>query len=262
VRSALESLTGAWHAPTERAGLAKAWRTFWEAEQTRFVVAPAKKVAEGRTAAATFFGIPATGMRVVSVLDVSGSMAAPLTLDDAPTTSAGNGARDSRLEVAKRELLGCVARMPDSTLFHVVTFSSDVRTWCDGLVPANPTNRRKLNDWIDRLHPGGGTNLWGGLSDAMKLRVAAPGDRYAGAVDEIFVLSDGMPSAGEVVDPVEIQRLVAESVRANPIRIHTIFLGRTAKPTGSPGAARFLDASGEGLMQGLAAIAGGRCVVR
>ena len=47
-------------------------------------------------------------------------------------------------------------------------------------------------------------------------------------VEAIFVLSDGLPSAGRVRDPEEILRIVNQANRFRRITINTISVGRSS----------------------------------
>ena len=50
-------------------------------------------------------------------------------------------------------------------------------------------------------------------------------------IDEIFVLSDGEPVSGDVIDPDVILKIVREINRYQKVRIHTVFVG-TSKGVG------------------------------
>ena len=63
--------------------------------------------------------------------------------------------------------------------------------------------------------PGGGTNIYDAL-------MAAFVDER---VDTIYLLSDGDPSAGSVIDPALIRTRIARFNRARKVQIHCIALG-------------------------------------
>jgi hypothetical protein len=256
VHLALCDLTGAGRPANGAAG----WRQFWESEQATFRIARRPDPNRFRTTvASTFFGIPSTGQRVVFVLDLSGSMSAAMQSPETGTR-AGPPTRTTRLDVAKQQLLACVDGLAETTYFNVVMFDGDVRIWSDNLVPATAGQRKQLRDDLARLQPSGGTNLWGGLQRAFGLRVSRPAERYALPVDEVFLLSDGMPTVGEVTDPHTILDLTAERLRVAPLRLHTIFLGRDVTTTGRRTAAE-ARMTGAYFMQQLAALGNGEAVV-
>ena len=58
----------------------------------------------------------------------------------------------------------------------------------------------------------------------LKMKSLVYGARYDSAVDEMFVLSDGAPNLGDVIDPVEILELTTETNRFNNVRINTVYI--------------------------------------
>ena len=68
------------------------------------------------------------------------------------------------------------------------------------------------------------------MQEALKIKSQVYGTRYESNVDEIFVLSDGAPTVGEVTDPIEILRLVKEANKFANMRINTIFISSATPP--------------------------------
>jgi len=119
----------------------------------------------------------------------------------------------SRIEVAKSELLKCVAGLDAEAFFNIVIFSSGVERWTDGsLASANKKNRDEAKAYIEKIGANGGTNLYGALKVAFEDK----------DVDTIFVLSDGEPSVGEVTDPTMIREHVKAWNEHRQIVINTI----------------------------------------
>jgi hypothetical protein len=80
---------------------------------------------------------------------------------------------------------------------------------------ATETHRAEAVEYVERLGAFGGTNLYGALKDAF----TDPD------VDTIFVMSDGEPSVGAVVDPLLIREEVAAWNAHRGIVINTIGIG-------------------------------------
>lgn len=105
---------------------------------------------------------------IVYVLDISGSMASRIDRAEAELRQAINGLR------------------PEET-FNIVAFSDEARSFDSGMAPATPSLVRKASNYLDTLRVGGGTNL----EAAMLLALSLPN------VNEIVVLTDGVPTEGE-----------------------------------------------------------------
>ena len=202
------------------------WRKLWEKEQDKLAVATTKtqtKKPSSGTSAKGFVGIPVEGTRVVFILDLSGSM-------EWPMSDEGEDLR--RLDYAKRELLKAIDGLAPNAMFNLVTFNGDeeAEAWKKELVPANKRNRTRFSKFVEKLRPLGGTNLWSGMEKALGIKTLVYGNHYETTVDEIFLLSDGAPSAGDVIDPVEILRLTEEVNRFKEVRINTVFISSRTPP--------------------------------
>ncbi len=157
-----------------------------------------------------FFGIQIVSERVLFIIDVSGSMSEPLrpkTVSETPET---------RMEVAKRELTDAIDGLPNGAVFNIAPFSGSVMSWQDeGGVPASEETRLDAQDWISILDAAGGTNLY----DALNYAFDDPD------VDTIYLLSDGEPSVGDLIDPQLIRDDIAERNKNRGIEIHSIAIG-------------------------------------
>ncbi len=197
----------------------KQWRYWWGREKDKFTPPPRRKpVARKRRYGITYYGIPVVSRRVVFVLDVSGSMAA----------RTGTGGR-TRLDLAKEALVQALTRFTRETRFNIIFFHTRVKAWEKKLMPATRANQKKAVRFVRSTRPMGATNLYGALESAFRNRDA----------DTIYLLSDGSPTAGKVLDPGAIIRDVLSWNRARRIVIHTISLGtpsplleRLARETG------------------------------
>ena len=226
-QDALVALTGSFH-PADKP---EEWRAWWEKTKTGFQVAPAKESAsaqgKGGTVTKGFFGIPVEGSRIVFVVDVSGSMKAAFPHREGGTTAAGKDQDRvyTRLDAARDNLIETITALPEETKFNIVKFSEGVEPWNKELVAADAKNKKSALEYVKKMKPETGTNFWAGLKRGLEIKSLVYGSRYDSNVDEVFVLSDGLPSVGEVIDPEEILKLVAETNRVSHVRINAVYLG-------------------------------------
>jgi len=223
VEDALERIAGlTFRFDTER------WRRWWEQEKEGFTPPPLREnkgeVRRDDRYGNTYYGIPVVSRRVAFILDHSGSMAA----------KTGTGGR-TKLDLAKDSLTQVLVNFRRETHFNVIFFQTLVQPWEKKLTPATSDNRRRALEYVRRKSPMGGTNIHGALDLAFQDE----------SVDTIYLLSDGMPTAGRITDP---DRLLDEVLSWNLVRritIHCISLG-----------------GGNIFLETLAARAGGQYVVR
>lgn len=227
----LVSLTGA----VLPADQPEKWREFWQQEQQKLLGAGRVALPRAKTdqTVAGFCGIPVEGSRILFIVDLSGSMEFPMRTRGGGTTTDPNASNGTRLDFAKKQLERAIDELQPINKFNIVTFNGApaAKPWNKELVDAGPKNRDKAKEHVKSLtavYPRGstegGTNIWSGLAEGLKMKTLVYGDRDEGTIDEIFVLSDGAPTAGEVTDPVEILNLVAETNRFAKVRINTVFI--------------------------------------
>jgi hypothetical protein len=277
---ALVSLTGAGF-PSDQPQL---WREFWEKEKATFQVPPPKEKKSYTTSAGGFFGLPVQGTRVVFVVDVSGSMGFPI--GGGGTAAPGGKLADSlrtRMDVAKEELLFAIEQLPEVASFSCVLFSDEASLWNDlasgvvklpELLPATRKNKDAFKAFVERkepkegsneprvgMFPQAGTNVWAGLEAALKLKAPAFLSRYGVNIDELFMLSDGLPSVGEVRQPKDILAKVAEANRTAKIRINAVYIQGEPHPRDLE-AIRTAGMSGADFMKALAEQNGGKFAER
>jgi hypothetical protein len=203
---------------------AQRWQQWWEAAGPKFAVATEQEVDKAaaerdrrrltaRTAVQAppkFFGLEIDTQRVMFIVDVSGSMLEAMqgrTFDGRPA---------ARIDVARAELKGAIERLQPGTLFNVLAFSSGVERWLrSGIGISSAPDRTAAIEWVDRLGANGGTNLY----DALALAFDDPD------VDTIFVMSDGEPTAGELIDGHRIREDIALRNKHRRVAIHTIAVG-------------------------------------
>ncbi|RME86272.1 MAG: VWA domain-containing protein [Planctomycetota bacterium] len=149
--------------------------------------------------------------RVTFILDISGSML--------EGTEAGK-----RIDVAKRELIKAIDRLPKKAKFNIIAYNNKVYPWKRRMVPASKSHRKSAARWISRLSldPNGMTATYDALEYVFK------NDKEA---DTIYLLSDGMPTTGKYTGQHKILEEVKKLNRYRNLVIHTIaFLAG-----GSPG---------------------------
>jgi len=227
--AALVELTGVAIPLADLAG----WDRWWKAAGPAFRVPPLPEDPEGghRYAWSRFYGISLRHSRVLFVLDASGSMGSTVGVK-------GDFNSPSNFERVREELRAALGRLDPRASFGVILFSSEVRRWRDAMVPASEASVREAMAFVERRDAGGGTNLYGALREALRMREAGVPDPQCGAdVDEIVLLSDGWPSVGEVASPEAIVRLVTSANRYARVRIHTVGLSSIT----APGAYPFLE---------------------
>ncbi|MCA8973682.1 MAG: HEAT repeat domain-containing protein, partial [Planctomycetes bacterium] len=226
----LEGLTGQ---SVVRGSIAP-WKEFWKQEGPSFTVAPELQPGEERPTAnkyEKFFNLEIESDRVLFILDFSGSMAEPIELK-ANTTGAPPGAKTTKAEIVVRELKKMVLGYPDGALLNIVVFSDDVRIWRSqngrpALVKIDDEARDDLlGSFLDGLRPAGPTNLYDALNKALDFGGRGLHDKYyAAGFDTLYVISDGAPTAGPIVDKPEIRRLVREANQLRKIAIHCVTFG-------------------------------------
>lgn len=237
------------------------WRELWEHEQAALTAkaeAPPKPATDASgTVSQGLFGIPVQGTRVLFVVDLSGSMNFPMHGLGTAAAGAAPAKAQTRLDFAKKELKHVVETLPDATSFNFITYNGEEKpkVWHKTLVQATEKSREKAIKFLDDMVAEGGTNMWSGLEESLKMKSLVYGDRYDTNVDEMFLVSDGAPNVGEVIDPIEILRIVTETNRFSKVRINTIFI--TSPNERDP---RDMAITPSELMQRMAAQNGGKFV--
>ena len=213
----LRAMTGAIVAGDTAAG----WREFWAREGERVVVPDPLVMQRDEGTRATFYGVPVSGGATAFLIDVSGSMgddvddAAPRARRRAPT----------RLTAAKEQLLQAAQAMPPGSTMQVYTFADQAKSWTPTPITPTAQSLRSLTELLSRLRAHGGTDLHAGLAQAMQVQARRFGESTAPAIDELFVLSDGVPTVGDMQDAEPLLREVREANKYAKVRIHCVFTG-------------------------------------
>ncbi|MGK0203409.1 MAG: hypothetical protein ACI89X_002732 [Planctomycetota bacterium] len=215
VRTALRDLTGL------QFGTLSEWQKWWTKEGATFKPRNALAGLPGRDGdkqTVSYWNIPVRSDRVTFIVDVSGSMAKPF--------GTGSG---TRLAEAKRQLADVLDRLPKKAKINIVTFGGDAKSLFPKLQALGKKQRKTADAHIEETFAKGPTNVHDALEAAFQDR----------DVDTIFLLTDGRPSAGPVVEPTALADEVARWNVSRSIVIHTIaigeksaFLARLAKDAG------------------------------
>jgi hypothetical protein len=209
LREALGAVTGA-DFPSTRP---EDWNAWWLGNAERFAL-PLEARILAREQGPRFFGLPLESDEVLFLLDASGSMRQPL-----PSDRGG----PIRYLMAARELERCLANMPDGTRFDVVLFGEGLTRFADRPLPLDDVARARVSEFVRGVEPGGGTDLFGAL--ATGLRLDGDGRDGIGDFDTLVLLSDGLPSRGDVLLAEQIRHEVGEALRGHGLVLHTVSLG-------------------------------------
>ena len=144
-----------------------------------------------------YYGIDINAKRVMFVIDHSGSMKA--------RTYGG-----TRLTRAKQELIKAIKDMPNDHEFAIVFYETNVRKWREELVYASEENKMDAVQFVSRLGYGKSTNTHGALKTAME---------FDESLEAVFLLTDGIPTCGDIVPP---QGIINDVVRRNRLRHLTV----------------------------------------
>ena len=117
--------------------------------------------------------------------------------------TSGSMDRDDRLGLVKESLSILVDELDDDDTVSIVTYDSS-----SGIVlePTRARDRDVILDAIDRLRPGGSTNLEAGLREGYRL---ADDAFRRGGINRVVLASDGVANVG-VTDPDELARMIRD----------------------------------------------------
>ncbi len=177
-----------------------AWKEWWTNHREAFAFdgAPAATGAPGST---TYHGIPVLSLRMVFCVDMSGSMSEAAE-------------KDSRMEQAKRELGRTLGSVSKESYVNLIFFDDRIEPWHRQLVPIKQ-HLLVAQQIVARLEPRGRTNIFDALELAFQHK----------DVDTIYLLSDGEPTDGRVIEPGDILREVKRMNRLRQVVIHCVSFG-------------------------------------
>ncbi len=210
------------------------WKAWWNLNRATWT-APQGPL-DGREAAddprctiARYHGLDVASERAVFVADLSGSMRNAMSSTDART----------RWTAAAEELRTTLSSLPDEFVLNLVFFQTQPRAAFSAPAVLAPKARDAAEDFVRENSPGQSGNLLA----AMLLALEQEG------TDTILLLSDGAPSAGDIVDGGRLRAAIHQRNRMQKRAIHTIGFGAT-------------KSSERGFLESLARESGGRAVFR
>ncbi|MCA8961203.1 MAG: HEAT repeat domain-containing protein [Planctomycetes bacterium] len=203
---------------------AVAWREYWAVEREHWdprTIAEKpedsashtfrKKADASKAESPTYFGVEIISRRVAIIVDVSGSMSGPVTVE----REGGGSDQTTKIELAKSELIGAIQKLRKGTHFNVVRFNGTFASMGKSLIKLSPKSLKKALEFARGLSAGGGTNIYDSLEFVLQ----------AGEVDTVFLLSDGAPSAGKYTDTRRILEEIERLNATSQVTIHTIAIG-------------------------------------
>jgi len=135
---------------------------------------------------------------ILFVLDTSGSMQ-----------------DKGKLDKALAALKFGVRSLNPADRFNVITFSTETRSFRDGLVGATEEAKDAAMKFIARQSAAGGTNIYDALKEALSGFQGGDRPRY------LVFLTDGLPTVGET-DP---GRILRDTTSANPLKARLFTFG-------------------------------------
>lgn len=140
-----------------------------------------------------------------------------------------------RIHAAKRELANAIYYLDPSVYFTLVFYSDSVRPWKDTLVPATVQNKLEALTEIAKQKPLITTATFDALEYAYKLSEQGKGkvgldksgyilDKSGGA-DTIFLVSDGVPTFGKIIERPKIVEEIRKINETRKIKINTVAVG-------------------------------------
>src|SRR5882672_39805 len=180
------------------------WKEWWSGAREDFVLPDkARAVISSQAGMTTYHGVPVLSNRMVFLVDISGSMG--------EVTGT-----ESRMEQSKKELLRVLGQLGDKAQVNMVFFDDRIEPWRKALVPIRQ-NLKEAQALVSKIAPRGSTNIFDALDAAFAHKEA----------DTIYLLSDGDPTNGRIIDQDDILHEIRKMNRLRQIVIHTISFGNS-----------------------------------
>ncbi len=255
----------------------KNWRKWWDRYKPGFKVPSKAAVRKMKAKAARalegyhdprkkrYHKIETLSRKIVFVLDISTSMRDKIVIPPyAPQRVHEEFPEDLRVkwDIAEKELTELLASLERDTWFNIITFAGKVKSWRDALTRGQKTGAIKYVADLEPIVPsrGGGrrgksagannaskTNTYAALMAAFGQQdKAVPDWKARTKADTIFVVTDGVPTLGEITDVSKLIDFFTDLNRTRGVVIHVITFDKEAARKLGP----------------LATRNGGQCIIR
>lgn len=131
----------------------------------------------------------------------------------------------TRLDLARYQAINLIAGLEPDQSFEMILFSTEVEPWMNRLVPATQANKQKAIAMLETIKADGETNTWGALAAAFEMSAANSRTGAAGQPDEIYFVTDGAPSKGDIQDGNQIYEAVVQLAKVQQMRVNVIGIG-------------------------------------
>jgi hypothetical protein len=176
-----------------------------------------------KRAGTKYFGLSLDSSRVLFVVDRSWSMQCSVLYDGKDELSMFGG--ESKIDVARRELIQAVTGLPEGASFNIVAFGTSTKPYSPKLVEATPEARKHAKFWIQNLELEGSTNMGGALIEAFESLLPGTRAKDAEIADTIVVMTDGIPNCGPIGDAEDVLSEIRRRNRDHAVTIHCVYLG-------------------------------------
>ncbi|MFT7670764.1 MAG: HEAT repeat protein [Planctomycetota bacterium] len=199
------------------------WQTWFEAEGSNLQIPTNEEIQElesqrdardnptGKYRTASFYGLKIRSHNVCFVIDTSGSMSNGASGRGTSSVSQ----RSSRIAVAQLEISNALNQLLNGVRFNIIGFESRVNSYQKSLITLDSKSRVRALKWVDALYSMGGTAIYDGLTLALRDE----------DVEAIYLLTDGTPTEGLVVDMDEIVDRIGLMTAGRDVRIHGVAIG-------------------------------------
>lgn len=169
----------------------------------------------------SFYDIGVRSKRVTFVLDLSASMR------EKPEVATRQEDRDrTKMQIVQNEMKRVIQSLPRDAEFNIIFYNDDVMYLSTkGLIPAHDKNKERAIRFIDAIKPFGATNVFDALEGVFRPLEVRPEDRFKSQADTIFLLTDGVPTAGTITERWVIMNKIKRLNRECKVVIHTILVG-------------------------------------
>ena len=250
------------------------WRRWWDTYGEEFQLPTDEQIAEARRRAEEsmakyarpdkkrYHEIETLSKRMVFVIDVSASMNEKIRVPPGATDEQ-LAAFPSRvkMDIAKNELIELLGNLERDVKFNIITFAGKVDPWKKS--PVGASSRTSAIKYVAKLQamqaptssrrPGGAvggeeqkTNTYGALLAAFGVGEDGTDWQSRPDVDTVFLVTDGLPTTGEIVDVPKLIETITELNKGRGLTLHLVMF----------------DEHDAKRLRPLADRNGGKCVVR